>query len=67
MSAQSWQLTSAPRRIRRVSNRRAFRAASFGNSATMASTRSGGVADTHDRAFPVKATAFLAFGSSEEQ
>lgn len=67
MSTQSWQLTSSPRRIRCFLNRRAIRAASFGSPAIMASTTNGGVAETHDRAVPVKAIASLAFASSEEQ
>ncbi|GGE84248.1 hypothetical protein [Mycetocola zhadangensis] len=67
MSAQSAQLAPMPRGIRRVLNRREFHAVLFGNSALMASTRNGGVADTHDRAVPVKASALLAFAPSEEQ
>ena len=67
MSAQSGQLTFPLRGIRRDLNRRAPLAVFFGNSALMASTTNGGVADAHDGALPVKASASLTFGSSEAQ
>jgi hypothetical protein len=48
MSAQSGRSSLVPRGIRSSLNRPALRAAVFGNSARMASTSTGGVAEIHD-------------------